>query len=482
MIGRFINLPQYYNGISASGSDSTPIHFAATARLKVFRSVQFRERIENILHQRNLNKTTNRGWLRPKNLYAAAIFISLLVASCSNLFAQNSVHYTYDLLGRIAQISYPDGSTTRYSYDAAGNRTRVETLTPIPTIFLDPQAQQIGAGERLQLSASALGLAPLTYQWTRDGEDIAGATSANYVIAEAQPDDAGLYAVRVTGPGGSVVSTAAAVSVDSGRLINLSVRSTAGSGSNTLIVGFVVSGASEKELLVRGVGPTLDGFGVTGTLSDPILSLYGGTVQLNSNDDWGDSPDVTRIISASTNLGAFPLEANSRDAVILGSVDAGGYSAQVAGKDGTAGVALIELYDAAPDEPGKLINLSARTHAGTGANVLIVGFALTGTVPKTLLVRGIGPTLSDYGVTGVLADPQLELYPQGAASPTETNNDWGGSSALEAAFVATGAFMLNPSSNDAAMLVTIQPGNYSVQLSGVNGTTGIALVEVYEVP
>jgi hypothetical protein len=118
---------------------------------------------------------------------------------------------------------------------------------------------------------------------------------------------------------------------------------------------------------------------------------------------------------------------------------------------------------------------------GTGDNILIAGFVIDGNASKTVLVRAIGPTLANFGVGGVLANPQLALFKSGEASPIATNDDWGASTALSNAFAQVGAFTLDPASKDAALLVTLAPGAYTAQVTGVNGTTGVALIELYEI-
>ena len=133
---------------------------------------------------------------------------------------------------------------------------------------------------------------------------------------------------------------------NTGRLINLSVRTTAGAGSDTLIVGFVISGAGGRSLLVRGVGPTLQNFGVSGVLADPRILLFSGSTQMASNDDWGQATNASTISSTATTVGAFPLPGGSRDSAWLNSLPAGGYTVQVGGAGGATGVALMEAYDA----------------------------------------------------------------------------------------------------------------------------------------
>jgi len=268
-----------------------------------------------------------------------------------------------------------------------------------------------------------------------------------------------------------------------GRLINLSVRTNAGSGADTLIVGFVVAGAGSRSLLVRGVGPTLATFGVTGVLDDPQISLYSGSTVVATNDNWGDAPNASAISATASSVGAFPLPNGSRDSAWLNfDVATAGYTVQLTGVGGGTGVALMEAYDAGGSSGARLANLSARSAVGTGAGILIAGFVVNENA-CTVLVRGVGPALTQFGVTGAMLDPQLQIF-SGSQLVAE-NNDW--SSASNASTVAStaqsvGAFALPNGSRDAAVLVRLQPGPYTAQVSGVNSTTGVALVEVYEVP
>jgi hypothetical protein len=262
------------------------------------------------------------------------------------------------------------------------------------------------------------------------------------------------------------------------RLLNFSVRANAAGGDQTLIVGFTVGGTGSKTALVRAVGPTLAQFGVGNPLADPSLRLFtGASALLNQNNDWSGDP---ALAAAFTLTGAFALPANSKDAALLPSLAAGGYTAQVSGTP--AGVALLEVYDA--DTGGgtaRLVNLSARNQVGAGENVLITGFVITGNNPKTLLVRGVGPSLTQFGVSGALADPQLAVFAANGAT-VATNNDWAGTATLSTAFTQAGAFALAANSKDAAVIVTLAPGTYTAQVSGVGGTTGVGLVELYELP
>ena len=256
---------------------------------------------------------------------------------------------------------------------------------------------------------------------------------------------------------------------------NLSIRTAAGTAEQTLIVGFALSGGS-KTVLVRGIGPTLADFGVQGSLPDPKLDLLrqGSSSALATNDNWSaDTGDVF------ARVGAFALPNGSRDAALVTTLDAGTYTAQLADAGGASGTALLELYDTGPSGSARLVNVSARSQVGTGGAVLIAGFNVTGTGPRRLLIRAIGPTLTAFGVSGALADPRLDLFTSGGAA-IASNNDW--DPAVAATSAAVGAFALPPGSWDSVLLVTLTPGSYTAQVSGVGDTAGLALVEIYEVP
>jgi nitrogen fixation protein len=348
-----------------------------------------------------------------------------------------------------------------------------------PSITAQPYGETINAGTSVVLNVVASGAPPLTYQWFKNGVAIAGATNVTLTIPSAQSIDAGTYTVAVRNSVGAVTSTGATLTVNFSRLANLSVRAPAGTGDQTLIVGFYIGGTGSKQVLIRGVGPTLAQYGVGGVLADPQLKLFNvANTQINQNDDWGGG---TALANAFAVVNDFALPANSKDAALLVTLPLGGYSAQVNGAGTSTGVAMIEAYEADTSTPGaRFTALSARNQVGTSDNIIIAGFVVTGNAPKTLLIRGIGPTLANYGVGGVLADPKLDLY--SGNTRIDGNDNWGGTTTLSNAFTATQAFPLPANSKDAALLVTLQPGLYSAQVSGVGGTTGVALVEVYEMP
>lgn len=270
-----------------------------------------------------------------------------------------------------------------------------------------------------------------------------------------------------------------------GRLSNLSVRSLAGQGAETLIVGFVAGGAGSKRVLVRGVGPTLGQapFNVAGVLADPVLRLYDGETLRTENDDWSAGTGAGVITTTAAQVGAFPLPSPSKDAALVADLEAKGYTAHVTGNGGGVGVALVETYDAGGTGTARLRNVSARSRVGIGGDILIAGFVVV-EGRQTLLIRGPGPTLgaAPFNVPGALIDPQLRIF-RGSTVLAE-NDDWSkASNATQIAAVAAqvGAFALQPDGRDPALVVTLPPGAYTAQISGVGSTTGVALIEVYEV-
>lgn len=272
--------------------------------------------------------------------------------------------------------------------------------------------------------------------------------------------------------------------VQSGRLINVSVRGLAGRDSQTLIVGFIVSGAGNLPVLIRGWGPELaaDPFNVPGALQDPILRTFSGATQIAENDNWGSNAQTAPIAAQ---VGAFPFPSVSKDAAIFTTFTQGAATSHITSVDTGTGVSLAEVFDASSNfTPGsaRLTNVSARAHVGTGANVLIGGFVIGGGSPIRVLIRAIGPTLGNFGVGGLLADPKLELH--SSAGLIASNDNW--SEAANAAAITADAgahaFALPTNSKDAVILTTLPPGAYSAIIKGVNDTAGTALLEVYEVP
>jgi hypothetical protein len=254
------------------------------------------------------------------------------------------------------------------------------------------------------------------------------------------------------------------------RLTNLSVR-TAMSAGQTLIVGVVVGGGGSRNVLVRAAGPALASFGLTTAMTDPRLELYNGTTMVFENNDW-----PAALADTFNSVGAFAFTAGSRDAAFVQAVD-GARSIQARGTG--AGVVLVEAYETGTATNPRLVNVSARNRVGTNDDILIAGFNIAGTGAKSLLIRAVGPKLAAFGVEGFLNDPKLEIYNSSGVKLSE-NDTW--SSTLVPTFNAVGAFQLDAGSRDAALLTSLAPGTYTVQVRGADGGTGEALIEIYEVP
>lgn len=378
-------------------------------------------------------------------------------------------------------------------------------LAAAPVISAQPVALSAASGSTATFSVTVAASPAPDFQWKKNGVKISGATNSTLVLSRISSSDAASYSVEASNSVGWVVSRPATLSVtaasssgrrrangsledetfvdgsEESRIVNLSVRSRAGSGDNALIVGFVVGAGSTKPMLLRGVGPALADFGVSDVLVDPKISLFSGSELTASNDDWALDSNAPKIASTGAILGAFNLREASADSAMLADLPAGAYTVQVGGKNSETGVALVEVYDAEASAPAALVNLSVRTFVGTGDEAPNLGFVVSGSVAKKVLIRAVGPTLGDFGVSGVLADPQLELFKNGAR--IAINDNWEGDSSLATAFTSVGAFgFANPNSKDAVLLATLEPGAYTVVASGVGGSTGIALVEVYDVP
>ena len=182
-----------------------------------------------------------------------------------------------------------------------------------------------------------------------------------------------------------------------------------------------------------------------------------------------------------------PSDPSSADSAILESgLGKGTYTAQVSGKAGDSGVGLVEVYDATasgayrPKSP-RLVNLSARAFVGAGSHAVIAGFVIGGSTAKTVLIRASGPALAALGLTGTLTDPKVDLF--AGSTVIASNSGWGGSPQIAAASAASGAFAWTSlTSADSAILVTLEPGAYTAEVTGSSGDAGLALVEIYDVP
>lgn len=251
------------------------------------------------------------------------------------------------------------------------------------------------------------------------------------------------------------------------KLLNIATRLRVEQGDNALIGGFYITGSASKKVLIRALAPSLSRKGVAGTLDDPTLELdRDDTVNRKFNDDWqqGDRSQIPSFLEPE----------DARESVIVATLAPGPHTAIVSGKGSSTGVAIVEVYDLEGAAPEALANISTRGLVQTGDNVMIGGLIIGGTTPTKVLIRAIGPSLGTQGVAGTLADPALELVDSNG-NTTNGNQDWRNDD--ESAIAATG---VPPTSDrEAAILATLVPGNYTAIVRGKDGSTGVALVEAY---
>jgi hypothetical protein len=351
------------------------------------------------------------------------------------------------------------------------------TISP-PTLSAQPANISQAVGTAASLSVVASG-SP-TFQWRKNGTNIPGATAATLAFASLAAADTASYDVVVTNTAGTVTSNAATVVVATpltAVLRNLSVRTTL-SANQILFVGVNMSGAG-KDVLVRAAGPSLGALGVPGTMVDPRLAVFttaSPPVQIVQNDNWLGNAAVDAAIRA---LGAFPFVSTaSLDAALVTNI-VGGRTVQVSGS--TAGNVIVEAYDAGPGNTARFTSIAARNFVGTGGDILIAGFTIDGTGSKNLLIRAAGPSLGALGVPGTLVDPKLEIFTATTVPVKVAEND-NFAGAVDTLARTLGGFGFVPGARDAAILVSLPAGGYTVQVSGLNNGTGEAIIEVYEVP
>jgi hypothetical protein len=260
---------------------------------------------------------------------------------------------------------------------------------------------------------------------------------------------------------------------DPPRLANLSTRMQVLTGNDVMIGGFVIGGSNSKTVVVRARGPSLAPFGIANPLANPTLQLVRSSDQatIATNDDWQSAPNAAAV-TASGFAPSNPLES-----AILATLQPGAYTAIVSGVGGGTGIGIVEVFEVdAPTVP--LINISTRGQVLTGNDVMIGGFVVQGSGPQTVVVRARGPSLEPFGITNALANPTLQLVRSADQSTVAVNDDW--PTAPNASQIAASGYA--PSKPvESAILVTLNPGAYTAIVSGVGGTTGVGIVEVFVV-
>jgi hypothetical protein len=243
-----------------------------------------------------------------------------------------------------------------------------------------------------------------------------------------------------------------------------------------MIGGFIVTGNASKPVVLRGIGPSLTQAGLPAAtlLNDPVLELHGPDGSLiTQNDNWRESPQRAQIEGT-------PFQpTDDREAVIRATLQPGAYTVIISGSGKTSGIGLVEIYDINQAMDSELANLSTRGFVQTGDNVMIGRFILGGDPTSTrIAVRGIGPSLTGFGLSDVLADPTLELH-NANGTIMISNDDWTDDATMAGQLTANGLALTDP--KESGIFATLPPGSFTAILAGKNGGTGIGLVEIYNV-
>jgi hypothetical protein len=253
------------------------------------------------------------------------------------------------------------------------------------------------------------------------------------------------------------------------RLLNIATRMRVQGGENVLIAGFIITGTDSKRVIIRGLGPSLAQF-FSGVLANPTLELFQGNASLASNDDWKQNQAEVQ------NTGIPP--SHDLEAAIVRTLAPGSYSAILRGAGNTSGIGVVEVYDLDQIGGSKLANIATRGFVETGNNVMIAGLSAgpAGGSSTKVVVRALGPSLSNFGIAGALQDPALELADSNG-TVIRSNNDWKTGQPVEVS--GTG---LQPSDDrEPALMEMLAPGQYTAIVRGNGDTSGVAVVEAYNV-
>jgi len=307
---------------------------------------------------------------------------------------------------------------------------------------------------------------------------------ASHFVYAYNPTGALVWRSPDLGGGARGIATARVVA---SRLGNISTRAFVQTHNNVMIGGFIVHGSEPKRVIIRAIGPELTRYGVPNVLANPTLELHDGIGALiASNNNWATTiiggiitANQVRDIQASGYAPGDGLES-----AIIADLPEGNYTAIVRGVNSTTGVALVEVYDLSPNTRSILGNISTRSFVQTGDNVMIGGFIVQGTAPKRVIVRAIGPSLTQYGVPNVLANPTLELH-DGTGALIASNNNWattiiGGIITANQVHEIQASGYVPGDGRESVIIADLPRGNYTAIVRGVNNTTGVALVEVYD--
>ena len=391
--------------------------------------------------------------------------------SIENVSSGNDGAYT-------VTVTSTSGSTT-----SAVASLSIEAIPTAPVFVEQPLGDIAPLGSLAILDARAVSTTAVSYQWYFEDDILSGETNDTLTFNPARAENEGLYHVVATSEGGSTASAQSEILLTDKRLINVAARARVGSGSNVLIAGFVVIGPDPKQVLIRGIGPGLPES--LDRLLDPRLEIYNSSGEMiHFNDSWGENADPDSITQAMLETGAGagdPMQPG--DTALLVELEQGLYTAIVRSQDDTSGIALVEAFEVS-ENLTRFVNVSSRAFVGTGDEIVIPGFIVLGDLPSRVLIRAIGPGLEKKEVAGVLEFPEITVF-NILREPIAHNDGWGNlwnPAEINEASALVNTQPLDEGSEDAAIILELEPGLYTVKVNGENDTTGVALVEVFAIP
>ena len=385
--------------------------------------------------------------------------------------------------GEFATISAPDQAGISVNYDATGAIVEITSVDTGAPVISSPTTANAGPGDlfsyQIAATNSAGTLAPASTTFSASNLPFGLTINSGTGLISGTPTGTGLFIVQISATNAAGTGQADLLLIVDpifggllqapSNLLNISTRLNVQAGENVLIGGFIITGTDPKQVLLRGIGPSLGAAGLSGVLANPTLELHHSDGSVVTNDDWKDSQESE--ISAS---GLAPT--NDLESAIIATLDPGFYSAILSGVNGGTGVGLVEAYDLDAAADSQLANISTRGFVQAGDNVMIGGFIVAGggAGNSTVVVRAIGPSLGGAGVGNPLLDPTLEIH-DGSGALIAFDDNW---KDLQETEIADDG--LAPSDErESAIEATLAPGAYTAIVRGLNDTTGVALVEAY---
>jgi hypothetical protein len=386
----------------------------------------------------------------------------------------------------VGTCSIAAGQSGDAYYDAAPQITQdIAIIAAVPVLSLNPAllnfaTHTVGSSSPLQsvtlsnTGAAALSLGSIAAsgdfsQTNNCGGELAATASCILSVSftpQARGVASGAIVITSNAAGSPHSVSLSGVGFLPASLSNISTRGHVETGDRVTIAGFIIAGTAPKTILIRARGPSMAAQGVPGLLANPVLDLYSGQTVIASNDNWVSASNWDAIQAT----GMAPGEAS--EAAILKTLEPGPYTAILTGSGGSTGIGIVEVLEI-DNLTSPLSNISTRGQVRTGDQVMIAGFIIAGSTPQTVLIRARGPSMAAQGVPGLLANPLLDLY--SGQTVIASNDDWG-TAANAAVILTTG---LQPAdSRESAILITLDPGPYTAIVSGANGSTGVAIVEV----